>query len=605
MFDELHPYYNRELGYIRKLAGEFAEQHPKIAGRLRLSGEATDDPHVERLLQGFAFIAARIHRKLDDDFPELTQGLLEVLYPHYLAPIPPMAIVQFTARSDLVSPLEIEAGTAIEAGAVGGESCRFQTAYPLTLWPIVIEAASLTGRPIVAPANPDASGTAGVLRITLRCAAEDITFAKLAPERLRFFIRPQSPHAYRLYELILNHATSVAFADHPGDPAPVLCPPDSIRAVGFEDAESLLPYPVRSFTGYRLLTEYFAFPDKFLFFDLTRLSGKTLLSNQSTLEVFVYLNRTSVELERVISADNFALGCTPVINLFRQRAEPIRLDHRATEYRVVPDARRAGATEVYSIGAVTASSADGSNLNYQPFFGLRAASGDQPTVYWHASRRMAESGDGGTEVFLTFVDLDFEPADAPERVVSIDTVCLNRDLAGRLPFGGGNPRLELVEAASAISRIECLTAPTPTLRPPLARGTRWRLVSHLVLNHLTITGEEDGADALRAILKLYDFHDSAQTRSLIDSLVRVSSVPAVARVPGPGIGGFCRGLDVRVEFEPAPFESGQGFLFASVIERFLALYASLNSFSRMTAVVRGRSDIVRTWSARAGHRKLL
>jgi type VI secretion system protein ImpG len=178
-------------------------------------------------------------------------------------------------------------------------------------------------------------------------------------------------------------------------------------------------------------------------------------------------------------------------------------------------------------------------------------------------------------------------------------------LAGRLPFGGGNPRLELVEAASAISRIECLTAPTPTLRPPLARGTRWRLVSHLVLNHLTITGEEDGADALRAILKLYDFHDSAQTRSLIDSLVRVSSVPAVARVPGPGIGGFCRGLDVRVEFEPAPFESGQGFLFASVIERFLALYASLNSFSRMTAVVRGRSDIVRTWSARAGHRKLL
>jgi type VI secretion system protein ImpG len=182
MFDELHPYYNRELGYIRKLAGEFAEQHPKIAGRLRLSGEATDDPHVERLLQGFAFIAARIHRKLDDDFPELTQGLLEVLYPHYLAPIPPMAIVQFTARSDLVSPLEIEAGTAIEAGAAGGESCRFQTAYPVTLWPIVIEAASLTGRPIVAPANPGASGTAGVLRITLRCAAEEITFAKLAPE---------------------------------------------------------------------------------------------------------------------------------------------------------------------------------------------------------------------------------------------------------------------------------------------------------------------------------------------------------------------------------------------------------------------------------------
>lgn len=604
MFDELHAYYNRELGYIRKLAGEFAEQHPKIAGRLRLSGEATDDPHVERLLQGFAFIAARIHRKLDDDFPELTQGLLEVLYPHYLAPIPPMAIVQFTGRADLATPLEVEAGTAIEAGAVGGESCRFQTAYPVTLWPIAIEAASLTGRPIVAPANLNASGTAGVLRITLRCT-DELTFAALAPERLRFFIRPQSPHAYKLYELILNHAISIALADHPGDAAPVFCAPHCIGAVGFEDAEGLLPYPMRSFTGYRLLTEYFAFPEKFLFFDLTQLSGKTLVSDRNTLEIFIYLNRTNTELERAISADNFVLGCTPIINLFRQRAEPIRLDHRAAEYRVIPDARRMGATEIYSIEAVTTSASDGSNLSYQPFFGVRRAPGDQPSAYWHGSRRMSESGDGGSDLFLSFVNLDFEPAGPSERTVSVDTVCLNRDLASRLPFGGGNPRLELVVASSAISRIECVTAPTPTLRPPLGQGTRWRLVSHLALNHLSISGADDGADALRAILKLYDFHDSAQTRSLIDSLIRISSVPALARVPGPGIGGFCRGLDVRAEFEPAPFENGQGFLFASVLERFLALYVSLNSFSRMTAVVRGRSDILRTWSARAGQRILL
>ena len=605
MFDELHSYYNRELDYIRKLAGEFAAQHPKIAGRLRLAAEATDDPHVERLLQGFAFIAARIHRKLDDDFPELTQGLLEVLYPHYLAPIPSMAIVQFAGRNDLVSPLEVPAGTMIEAGPVRGESCRFRTAYPVTLWPLIIEAASLSGRPIVAPVNPDATGAAGVLRITLRCAAEELRLSKLAPERLRFFIRPQSPHAYKLYELILNHAVSVALADHPGDPAPVLRSCHSLCPVGFEDAHSLLPYPARSFTGYRLLTEYFAFPDKFLFFDITELSGKTLLSDENHLDIFIYLNRTSVELERAVTADNFALGCTPMINLFGQQAEPIRLDHRVAEYRVVPDARRVGATEIYSIETVTASSADGSSRVYQPFFGLRQTRSSEPTAYWHASRRMAESGDGATEVFLSFVDLDFDQADPGERTVSVDTVCLNRDLPSRLPFGGGNPRLEMVEASSAIIRIECITAPTPTLRPPLGRGTRWRLVSHLVLNHLSIAGEEDGADALRSVLKLYDFRDSAQTRSLIDSLLRMSSGPSVARIPGPGIGGFCRGLDVRVEFEPAPFESGQGFLFASVIERFLALYTSLNSFSRMTAVVRGRTDVVRTWPARTGHRILL
>jgi type VI secretion system protein ImpG len=604
MFDELHAYYNRELGYLRKLAAEFAEQHPKIASRLRLSGEAADDPHVERLLQGFAFIAARIHRKLDDDFPELTQGLLEILYPHYLAPIPSMAVVELAARPDLASPLEVKPGTLIDAGPVQGDTCRFRTAYPVTLWPIQIEAVSLRSRPIVAPANPAAAGAAGVLRLSLRCAAEGMTLSQLAPERLRFFIRPQSPHAYKLYETILNHSVSIALADHPADPAPVICSADSIRAVGFDAAESLLPYPMRSFVGYRLLTEYFAFPEKFLFFDLTGLSAKTLVSDADHLEVFIYLNRTNVELERAVSAESLALGCTPIVNLFRQRAEPIRLDNLAAEYRVVADARRVGATEVYAIESVTASAPDGRARTFEPFFGLRLTSEDM-VAYWHAARRIAESAEGGTEVFLSFVDGDFDPAAPVDYTVSVETLCLNRDRPSLLPFGGGNPRLELVEASPAIARIQCITPPTPTLRPPLGRGTRWRLISHLVLNHLSITGGEDGADALRAILRLYDFHDSAQTRALIDSLLRVTSRPGVARVPGGGNGGLCRGLEIQAEFESAPFDSGQGFLFASMIDRFLGLYASINSFTRTTALVRGQTDKVRTWPARAGSRTLL
>jgi type VI secretion system protein ImpG len=156
-----------------------------------------------------------------------------------------------------------------------------------------------------------------------------------------------------------------------------------------------------------------------------------------------------------------------------------------------------------------------------------------------------------------------------------------------------------------VSQVLCVTAPTPTLRLPLGRGTRSRLVSHLVLNHLSITGGEDGANALRAILKLYDFHDSAQTRALIDSVHGITAQPGIARVPSAGISGLCRGLDVMVEFEAAPFESGQGFLLASVIERFLALYVSINSFSRTTARVRGRVDQLRTWPPRAGSRVLL
>jgi len=604
MFNELHAYYNRELAYLRRLASDFAEQHPKIAGRLRLSGEMADDPHVERLLQGFAFIAARIHRKLDDDFPELTQGLLEVLYPHYLAPIPSMAIVEMAAKPDLSSPIEIAAGTMLDSAPLHGESCRFRIGYPVTLWPIVIEAVSLTGRPIVAPANPRAAGAAGVLRLTLRCANPNLKLSELAPDSLRFFLRPQSPHAYKLYETLLNHAISIALADHANDPAPVISSPDNICAVGFDAGESLLPYPARSFTGYRLLTEYFAFPEKFLFFDLKGLSAKTLVSDKDVLEVFIYLNRTSIELERGVSKENFALGCAPIVNLFNQRAEPIRLDNRSADYRVVPDARRVGATEVYAIESVTGSAPDGRSRTFEPFFAVHHTTDETP-AYWHMARHAAANADGGTEVFLSFVDGNFDPATDSNYTVSVETVCLNRDLPSRLPFGGGNPRLELVQASSAVAHLVCATAPTQTLRPPLGRGTRSRLVSHLVLNHLSITGGEDAADALRSILKLYDFHDSAQTRALIDSVHGISAQPGIARVPSAGTSGLCRGLDVLVEFEPAPFESGQGFLLATVIERFLALYVSINSFSRTTARVRGRADKLRTWPPRAGSRILL
>ncbi|HEX3881023.1 MAG TPA: type VI secretion system baseplate subunit TssF [Stellaceae bacterium] len=604
MFDELHLYYNRELEYLRKAASEFAAQHPKIAGRLRLSADTTDDPHVERLLQGFAFIAARIHRKLDDDFPELTQGLLEVLYPHYLAPIPSMAIVQFAAAQDLAAPIEIPPHSLIEAGSVQGESCRYRTGYGVTLWPLAIETASLAPRPIIAPPNPNAVGAGGVLRLGLRCTADGMAISELAPDRLRLFIQPQSPHAFKLYELILNHTISVALADSPQDRDPVILGPDAIQPVGFGEDEWLLPYPPSSFVGYRVLTEYFAFPEKHLFFDIVGLNAKTLLSLQGGFEIFLYLNRSNVEIERTLSPQSFSLGCTPIVNLFPLRAEPIALDHRTAEYRVVPDARRANSTEIYAIRSVASSAPDGAALTYEPFFGPSRARRATGAAYWHASRRVAIA-DTGTDLFLSLVNLEFDPSAPDEHVLSVETLCLNRNLPSRLPFGGGNPRLELIEGSSAVERITCLTAPTPTLRPPLGRGTRWRLLSHLVLNHLSVTGDEDGADALRMILGLYDFRDAAQTRAMIDSVERISSRPGIARVTAAGVIGFCRGIDVSVEFAPDPVDSGQVFLLASVIDRFLGLYTTINSFTRMTALIQGRADPVRTWPARAGYRVLL
>lgn len=603
MLETLLTYYNRELTYLRRLAGDFAEAHPKIAGRLRLARDTVDDPHVERLIEAVAFLNARIRHKLDDDFPELTEALLGVLYPHYLAPIPSMAIVQLEAAADLAGVHIVPRGTEFDSEPVGGERCRFRSCYDTALWPIEIEAASLQGRPFRAPPNRAAQNAVAVLRVALRCRAPDMTFTALGPDSLRFFLRGPLQEVFPTYELLFNNCISVALADSSSDPDPVILGPDCIRPVGFEADESMLPYPARSFVGYRILTEYFAFPEKFLFFDLVRLSGKVLLEAGNRLEVFIYLNATSKDLERSISADSFALGCTPVVNLFSQRADPIRITHDEPSYRVEPNERRPAAMEIWSVDEVYATSRDGTETPYYPFYSVRHGAAGRRT-FWFPSRRAA-AGRRGTDIWLTLVDLDFDPARPADETLSVETTCLNRDLPSRLPFGGGHPYLELVDGDPAVTRIACLTAPTETLRPPLGDGLRWRLISHLSLNHLSLTDAEEGAEALREILRLYDFRQSVETQAAIDSILSVRCRPGAARAPAGGMDAICHGTDVVIEFDQERFSESGLFLLATVLERFLGLYSQINAYARLTATVRGRSGVLKRWPPRAGDRPLL
>ena len=607
MSDALLPYYDRELNALRRLAAEFAATHPKIAGRLRLAPETVDDPHVARLLEGVAFLAARVHHRLDDEFPELTDALLGVLYPHYLAPIPSAAIAQFQGQPELTVPVRLNAGLAIETEPVQGEPCRFRTTWPLTLWPIEIENVRLAGLPLAAPANPLAGGAVSVLRITLKCRSAEANFAQLGVDRLRFFLRGAANVALPLYELLCAHALSVAYADGPSDPAPVVLPSNVIEPAGFAPEEALLPWPARSFAGFRLLTEYFALPEKFLFIDFARLDGKTLLSSNNRMEIFVYLDRALPELERTIGADALALGCTPIVNLFAQRCEPIQLTHTDIEYRIVPDARRPAAMEVWQAERVRENRPDGASRPWRSFYRLTHGDPDAgaPGGFYQLSRRQTASPLTGSEVYIGPHDPEFDP-DAPTgAVLSIDALCLNRDLPAGLPFGGGHPELRLAEAVPSIARLTCLTAPTATLRPPLREQRFWRLLSHLSLGHLSIVGGAEGASALREVLRLYDLRDSAESRAAIEGLIGVSAKPGSARAPGPHAGAFCRGVDVTLEFEAGAWQSAGLYLLAAVLDRFLALHATVNSFVRTSAVLRGRPGRVAAWPARAGMRVLL
>ncbi len=606
MVDDLLPYYNRELVYLRKLAGEFAEANPKVAGRLRLSADAVDDPHVARLIEAFAYLNARIRLKLDDDFPELTDALLGTLYPHYLAPIPSMSIAQFQPAPDMDGSFTLSAGAELDTEPVAGEPCRYRTCYPVDLWPIGLETVRLTGLPLVAPQNPRASRAVASLRLTLKCLADGVTFTQLAPDRLRFFLSGQPQQVYPLYELLFSNVVSVALADGVNDPDPVILDPTCIQPVGFASDEGMLPYPARSLPGYRLLTEFFTFPEKFLFFDLVGLSAKTLIEAGERMEVFIYLDRGSSDLERNLGPENLLLGCTPLVNLFRQRAEPIELTQTDFEYRVVPDARRPAALEVYSIDSVRATSPSGEQRTFLPFYDVKHAADTRARqAFWYPSRRVSGQRDPGTDVHLSIVDLDFDPAAPADWVLSIETTCVNRDLPGQLPFGGGHPHLKLTEGAAAIAAIRCVTAPTGTLRPSAGNRARWRILSHLTLNHLSLTDDELGPDALREVLRLYDFRDSPETRAIIDGVAGVSHRRTVARAPGHAVTAFCRGLEVTVEFDATAFAGGGVYLLAAVLERFMALYGSINAFTQMVAKIKGRPGILKRWPPRAGDQPLL
>jgi type VI secretion system protein ImpG len=609
MADVLLPYYDRELAAIRKLAGEFAAANPKVAGRLRVTAETVDDPHVERLLEGVAFLAARVQHRLDDDLPELSDALLELLCPHLLAPVPSMTTVQLKPKAEAKGASCVARGTPLQTQPVRGEALHYRTCHEVTLWPLAVTKARLAGLPLPAPPNPHAPRAAAVLRLSLSTTLPGLALSELAMDRVRLHLRGSGPTATHLLELLCTSTISIAVADGPSDPRPTFLPREALRQVGFEAEEAALPWPQHAFSGHRLLTEYFAFPEKFHYIELSGLQARTLVQRSPTMEVFVYLSRSVPDLERSVSEDNLVLGATPVVNLFRQAAEPVALDGSQSEWLVVPDARRPAALEIYAVESVRLSRPQAPQPRRVPHFQrLRhedGAQADAQGLSWLASRRAAPATLGGTETHLMLRDPQFDPSVPADGVLSIDTLCCNRDLPSLLPFGGGQPTLQVTDPAAPVGSAECLAPPTATLRPQLRERSGWRLVSHLALNHLGVTGGPQAALALREMMRLHDLRDTAETRLALDGITAITARSGVARLPGIRPGCFARGIDVDLTFEPQAWTAGGLYVLAGVLERFFALQVSINGFVRTSAHLRGRSSPIAAWPARSGTRVLL
>jgi len=622
MDPRLLTYYNRELSYLRELGGEFAKQFPKIAGRLGLESFECSDPYVERLLEGFAFLAARVQLKFDAEFPRFTEQLLDMVYPHYLAPTPSMTVVQLmpdAAQGILSDGFLVPRGTFLRSNIGKGEQtpCTYRTGHDLLLWPI--EIASVSHSNYVGELGEIDLRTPrrvkGVLRLKLRTTG-GMTFDQLALDRLPLFLHGPDTVAMRLYELL--HASPLATVlRQPGANWRELVRTEPMRAPGFDDDEALLPFSARSFQGYRLLQEYFAAPKRFLFAEFMGLSKGVRRCAGNELDIALLLDRHDPELEATLAPEHLCLFCTPAVNLFPHKADRIHLSDNTFEFHVVPDRTRPSDLEVHTITNLEGfGSAVEERREFAPLYSRNERMmSDEKGAYYTVHRRAtvansrqrrlgARSAYVGSETFISLVDGDDGPFRSQLRQLAIDTLCTNRDLPLYMPRGG--PRTDFhLESGAPVNSVRCLLDPTPP-RPSHAWGrTSWRLVSHLSLNYLSLTNSGDGSGAagLRGLLQLYGHLSDIAQRRQIDGIQSVSSAPITRRIPVPGPASFGRGLEITLHCDETAFEGTSAFLLGAVLERFFAKYVSINSFTSTVLRSAQRGEIMR-WPARIGGRSI-
>jgi type VI secretion system protein ImpG len=596
--EELLRYYNEELTYLRGMGREYARKYPKIADRLELQDGYPADPHVERLIESFALLTGRIRHEMDAEFPEITSALLGVLYPQLQQPVPPLAMARFEIdpqRGKFTTGHLIPKNTSLFAYGSRGTTCRFRTAYSVTMWPLEISEAA-----VEPPARYDFLGSdsriTGVIR--LRISALAGTLDELTLEDLRIYLDHRNGPAYRIYELLFSALSGIMLLPE-GATDPVLLPNTALSAAGFAPEEDLLPYPPNAHPAYRQIQEYFQFPEKFLFIDVNHLSG-----HRSRRYFDLLLPVTQLPKEGLaVTNKMFVLGCTPIANLFSRTTEPIRIDQRQLYYRLVADARREHTTEIHSIQAVSSSMNPlDDTLAYEPFYSFRHAAGvNQPSAFWHGRRVLTQREDiPGTDIYLSFLDLNFNPAMPPAEVVFAHTLCSNRDLATEIPPGG---RLHMEDVGPVT--VTCYSRPTHPAYPPMGGQTAWHLISNLSLNQLSLGEDSASRDALCEILRLYCFGDQPAVLQQIRGIRAVSSRPATLRVGKDAWRGFCPGTEITVTLDETLYAGGGAFLFATVLRQFLGLYTSVNSFTQLVLRKLNREEEWMRWPPLAGRQPLL
>ena len=589
--DLLLDYYQRELTFLRRAGGHFAERYPKIARRLELSQDESPDPHVERLLEGFALLSARLQRMLDDEYSQLTDALLEQLYPYALRPIPSTAIVRFDpdpTKGNVAAGYDIPRDTPLYVTTTAGDTIHFRTTAGTTVWPLKIDSAMLLLAEEAQAATRNVEARAA-LKLTFSSLPPHV-FSALPIETLRIHLSGSPVTSATLYDLLCAHAIGMSASVPEASPLPLTGLP---KPVGFGEHEALLPQEDGVHPAYRLLAEYFSCPEKFAFFDLPI---RVPPNATDRLELVIAFDRAPAS-RLTLQPEDFALGCSPAVNLFPRTSEPLRPDGTRREYRLIADAHRESSVEIYSIRGLRAGG-EREAAEVPRYFAFSHGMAEQGT-YWHARRVVGmHPTRQGSDMMLTFVDTGFQPSEPPARTLTAELLCTNRYLAETLP---GGTRLSF-ERPGPVARVSLLRQPTPQTSPALGGSSRWRLVSQLSLNHLSLVEGEQALAALREMLALHNLTDSPAARRQIDGIAGLRSERVVAHVGKDAWRGWRNGLEVRVSVDPARFVGASPVLFSGLLAHFFSLYANANRFVRTVLEEPSRETgaEIKTWQPMTG-----
>ena len=582
--------YRDELTYLRRMGAKFAKQYPRIARRLEINGGPSPDPHVERLLEGVAFLTARLQNTLEGELPEITQGLLGFLYPHFTQLVPSLAVAQFQpddGGAGMTSGLDIPAETQLYVEtSFQGRTCRFRTASGVTLWPIeVVEAKVLAPATFGFLSHADYAEVRSTVRVRLKTNSEP--FDVLGLDQLRFYLDGEAQVTGPLYELLSGDLIGVACLADGAIPGLGQHPPLArMSPAGFEPDDAVLPSAPQALPGCSLLQEYFAFPEKFLFVDVTGIEDG---GAQETLDL-VFLLGASPRRKLSLSPDTFALGCTPIANLFYKISEPIHVDGTRHVYKINPDARWERTTELHSIIQVTSSlRSDDPEGRLEPLYGVGHSS-DEGVTYWDARRVPAQGGDmPGTDVNISFVDAHLQPS-LPERdTLRAHMLCTNRDLPTHIDQG---ERLHIVDGPHAL--VRALTRPTQQLTPPLQGASLWRLVSHLSMSHLGLPQTGSATEALREQLRVYAFTSGESIEPQLAAIQSVEVRPVALRADDGAWRGFCRVQRITVTIDEDRFAGISPILFGHVLSKYFGMHASVNAFAQLALASRQRG-LIKLW----------